>query len=70
MITHSAKELGQQKEQWVWGLKVATKWGGGGGGGGGGGEVERGGGGGAERRKKKKKKGGGGGSQYGRVCIK
>ena len=30
MITHSAKELGQQKEQWVWGLKVATKWGGGG----------------------------------------
>ena len=29
MITHSAKELGQQKEQWVWGLKVTRKWGGG-----------------------------------------
>ena len=25
MITHSAKELGQQKEQWVWGLKVTRK---------------------------------------------
>ena len=55
MITHSAKELGQQKEQWVWGLKVATKWGEGGGG---------------ARTGQNLKKGGGGGSQYGRVCIK
>ena len=27
MITHSAKETGQQKEQWVWGLEVTEKWG-------------------------------------------
>ena len=25
MITHSAKETGQRKEQWVWGLKVTGK---------------------------------------------
>ena len=27
MITHSAKEAGQQKEQWGWGLEVTGKWG-------------------------------------------
>ena len=29
MITHSAKETGQQKVQWGWHLKVTGKWGGG-----------------------------------------
>ena len=28
MITHSAKETGQQKEQREWGLEVTGKWGG------------------------------------------
>ena len=27
MITHSAKETGQQKEQWRWGLQVTGEWG-------------------------------------------
>ena len=27
MITHSAKETGQQKVQWGWHLKVTGKWG-------------------------------------------
>ena len=31
MVTHSAKETRQQKEQWGWGLVVTEKWGGGGG---------------------------------------
>ena len=28
MITHSAKETGQQKEQWGWGVEVTGKLGG------------------------------------------
>ena len=30
VIPHSAKEAGQQKEQWGWGLDVTEKWGRGG----------------------------------------
>ena len=30
MIIHSAKETGQQNEQWDWALEVKRKWGGGG----------------------------------------
>ena len=26
MITHSAKETGQQKNQWEWGLEMTGKW--------------------------------------------